>query len=385
MTGLRTEDYHNPIGIDQSTIHFSWMLESELRGVVQTSYNVQIASDASFGNIVWESGTTNSDQSVDVEAKGFTPTAETRYYWRVIISDNKGETATSTEKAYFETGLMRADAWNGTHWIKATTSPQGEAVEGPITDYEVEVKFNIKSLAAGLIFAASDHNNYFMWQINTLTGSPRFRPHRWTNGNPACLSENAITQVNVKNNEQHTLTIKVSGANVARTYIDGKLIDTRTGDFAYGDFGFREDHDNGDVPEQAYFDDFVVKSGDQILLEEHFKTSQILFSNGTVEGGQFYLSGPGTYSWQQKVSNPVRYDVDYDFTLVQDNASICFSATNQSTYMMWAINTFDVAQPIVRRHVYNNGNLTYSDTPITAFSKADLIGKQHHIRIECET
>ena len=272
ITGLRTEDYRNPVGIDKSTIHFSWQLQSEQRSVMQTSYNIQIASDADFGNVVWESGTVNSDQSVYVEASGFTPSAQTRYYWRVTVSDNKGETATSTEKAYFETGLMRADAWNSTHWIKATTSPDGEDGGGlPVTDYEVEVKFNIKSLAAGLIFAASDHNNYYMWQVNTLTGSPRFRPHRWQNGGPALLSESNITSVSIKNGEQHTLKVKVTGGNVARTYIDGRLIDTRTGDFAYGDFGFREDYDNGNVPEQAYFDDFIVRSGDKELLEEHLQ------------------------------------------------------------------------------------------------------------------
>ena len=384
IVNLRTEDYHNPVGIDKSSVHFSWQLQSEQRGVLQTSYNIQIATDAAFGSVVWESGTVNSDQSVDVEAKGFTPSAETRYYWRVTVSDNKGESATSTEKAYFETGLMQASAWNGTHWIKATTDEPGSATEGPTTDYEVEVKFNVKQLAAGLIFAASDHSNYYMWQVNT-NGSVRFRPHRWSGGNPSLLSEAAINGVSIKNGEQHTLKIVVTNANVAKTYIDGTLVDTRTGDFAYGEFGFREDYDNGNQPEQAYFDDFKVTSGGNVLLEEHFDGSSCMFTQGSLEGGQFYVTGPAKYAWQQKVAKPVRFDVEYDFTLVNDNASICFSATSSDTYMMWAINTLDVAQPVVRRHVYSNGNLTYSDTPITAFSKADLIGHQHHIVLECET
>ena len=34
VTGLRTEDYHNPVGIDKSNVHFSWQLQSELRGVM---------------------------------------------------------------------------------------------------------------------------------------------------------------------------------------------------------------------------------------------------------------------------------------------------------------------------------------------------------------
>lgn len=64
VTGLRTEDYHNPVGIDKTSIHFSWQLQSEQRGVVQTAYSIQIANDAAFGNVVWESGNVNSDQSV---------------------------------------------------------------------------------------------------------------------------------------------------------------------------------------------------------------------------------------------------------------------------------------------------------------------------------
>ncbi len=383
VNSLRTEDYHNPVGIDKSTIHFSWTMQSLQRSVMQTSYSIQVARDADFGNVVWESGTVESDQSVGVEAKGFTPEAETRYYWRVTVTDNKGETAVSDEKAYFETGLMTASAWGAAQWIKTSTGAPGAEDEGPVTDYEVEVKFNVKQLAAGLIFAASDHSNYYMWQVNT-NGSLRFRPHRWSGGNPACLSENAITGVSIKNGEQHTLTIEVTGGTTARTYIDDVLIDTRTGDFAYGEFGFREDYDNGNQPEQAYFDDFIVRSGDKVLLEEHFDGPTCMFGSGTMQNGQFYVTGPATYAWQQKVAEPVRYDVDYDLTLVNDNASICFSATSSNTYMMWAINTLNVAQPVVRRHVYLNGNLTYSDTPIS-MSKADLIGKQHHVTLECET
>ena len=213
VTNLRTEDYRNPIGTDTKTTHLSWQLQSEQRSVMQTSYNIQIATDANYGNIVWESGKVDSDQSVNVEAKGFTPSAETRYYWRVTVSDNKGETAVSTEKAYFETGLMTADAWSNTRWIKASTNAQGTEAEGPVTDYEVEVKFTVKQLAAGLIFAASDHGNYYMWQVNT-NGSVRFRPHRWSGGNPACLSEGGITGVSIRNGEQHTMTISVSGGDV---------------------------------------------------------------------------------------------------------------------------------------------------------------------------
>ena len=268
---------------------------------MQTAYSIKISKERDFSDVVWESGTVESSQSADVQTTGFAPQARTRYYWQVTVTDNKGNTATSTEPAYFETGLNSTTAWNKSKWIKASTTPRegssGQSATG-IRDYEVEVKFQVQQLAAGVIFAAKDHNNYYMWQVNTLTGSPRFRPHRWQNGNPSCMSENALG-VALKNGEVHTLRIEVRNATTATTYVDGTQVDSRTGDFIYGDFGFREDYDNGNVPEQAYFDDFVVTSGGKILLQEHFDSEQgKIFSGGSVKDGRFYVSGPGTYCWQ---------------------------------------------------------------------------------------
>lgn len=302
VNNLRTQAYTNPIGIDISTPSFSWMLSSTERGVMQKSYSIRVSTERDFSDVVWESGTVESDQSADVQATGFSLKARTRYYWQVTVTDNKGNVATSTERAYFEIGLKTATAWNRAKWIKGTRTPKSGTSTVVVKDYEVEVKFQIQQLAAGLIFAAKDHSNYYMWQMNTLTGSPRFRPHRWQNGGATCMSENPLG-VDVKNGEVHTLRIEVRNANTATTFVDDKQVDTRTGDFAYGDFGFREDYDNGNVPEEAYFDDFKVTSGGQTLLEEHFdKADDNTFLGGTVENGRFHVKGPGTYCWQEKGS-----------------------------------------------------------------------------------
>lgn len=384
VSNLRVQGMINPIGIDSDSPTFSWVIESNQRNVTQKSYSLKVATDAALGNVVWESGAIESDKSVDVGASGLNLSPRTRYYWQVTVTDNKGNTALSSEKAYFETGLMTTDGWGATKWIKATTSAVGTGDVTAINDYEFSVKFNIQNLAAGLIFAAKDHNNYYMWQINTATGSPRFRPHRWSGGNPALITEKAITNVSIKNNEEHTLKILVTGATTANTYVDNVLVDTRTGDFSYGDFGFREDYDNGNVAENSLFDDFAVSSNGKTLLQDDFSTENIMFTKGTIENGKLHVVGPATYSWQKKVAPIVKYDVDVDMTLINDNASICFSATGPNTYMMWAVNTFNLATPVIRRHVYNNGALVYSDTPLT-LTKADIINKSHHIKIECRT
>ena len=112
VNNLRTQAYTNPIGIDISVPSFSWQLSSIERGVMQTSYSIKISIERDFSDIVWESGTIESSQSVDVQTTGFTPQARTRYYWQVSVTDNKGNAATSEELAYFEIGLKTTTAWN---------------------------------------------------------------------------------------------------------------------------------------------------------------------------------------------------------------------------------------------------------------------------------
>ena len=385
VKNLRIEDYRNPIGIDVTNPHLSWELTSERRGTIQQSYCIQIATDKAMENLVWESGFIASAKNVDVLTEGFTAQPKTRYYWQVTVTDNHGETATSQEKAYFETGLAldEMDGWEGAQWIKATKTPIGYVPEGePITNYEITLTFEIQNQAAGIIFGTTDHNNFYMWQFSNSTGTARFRPHKWTNGSAASLAEKTLSGTSFAQGKTHKLRIVVTGAKKAMTYLNGTLIDTRTGDFPYGgEFGFRQF--GGNNPECAYYDDFVVKSGSQILLQENFNGTTCIFDNGELVGGRFYAAGPSKYFWQKKQGKQVRYDVDVDMTLINHSAAVCFGATTNTTYMMWAICTKGVTQPVVRRHAYNNDVLTYSDTPIS-LSMAQVLNHQHHLHIECD-
>ena len=383
VRNLRVEDYRNPIGIDVVCPHLSWELSSEVRGTVQQSYNIQIATDAMMGNVIWDSGSIASEKNVDVPLDGFSARPRTRYFWRVTVTDNHGETATSLEKAYFEAGLMNEQEWSEASWIKATKTPIGYVPEGEtVSNYEITLTFEVKNQAAGIIFGSTDHNNFYMWQFSNATGTARFRPHKWTNGSASCLLEKTLSGTSLTQGKTHKLRIVVTGGNKAMTYLNGTLIDTRTGDFPYGgDYGFRQF--GGSNPEQAYFDDLLVKSGSQILLQENFNGSTCIFDGGELVNGRFYASGPSKYFWQKKQAKQVRFDLDVDMTLINHNASVCFGATTQTTYMMWQICTKGVSKPALRRHAYNNDALTYSDTPLT-LTAAQILNHQHHLHIECD-
>lgn len=382
IRNLRVEDCHNPIGIDISCPHMSWELSSNMRNVVQESYAIRIATDAAMSNVVWESGKLAGNSNVDVLAQGFSAQPRTRYYWQVTATDNHGNTATSSEKAYFETAFLDNSQWADATWIKATRTPLGEMPEGEtVTDYEITLDFEVQNQAAGIIFGATDRNNFYMWQFNNSSGTARFRPHKWTNGTAACLVEKDIANTKLTSGNVHKLRIVVTDGKRAQTYLNGKLIDTRTGSFPFGEMGFRQF--GGSNPERAFYDNVLVVSSGRTIAQEDFSGTTCIFDGGEIRSGRFYASGPSKFFWQKKQAKEVRYDVDVDMTLVNQNASVCFGATGKSTYMMWALCTKGVDSPVLRRHAYNNDALTYSDTPIP-FTVTQLINRKHHLHIECE-
>ena len=88
---------------------FSWAIKSDRRNVVQTSYQLQIALDTAFENVVYDSGVVEGDQAAQVEPEGFEMKSQTRYYVRVQVTA-AGETA-EWKSNTFVTGLMSNEEW----------------------------------------------------------------------------------------------------------------------------------------------------------------------------------------------------------------------------------------------------------------------------------
>ena len=294
VTHLRVASQENPVCIDATQPDFSWQIQSDDRGVLQTSYRIVVSSDAEGGMVVWDSGTVESDQSVGIVSTSITLNPSTRYYWRVTVTDNKGNEATSTETAYFETGLMKS-GWSGAQWIKASDLAYGDAegAANEILDYTVEGKVRIERTAAGLCFAMQNESNFYFWQLNTEGSYPRLRPHVWNNGNPACLDNINLTgKVALNNTDEFTLRIEVTNASQAKTYINDVLVDERTGNFKYGRVGMRQDHGEVDSREEiGVYDDIRVTTADgKVLFSEDFSSGNS-FTTGTVTDGKLRIVG----------------------------------------------------------------------------------------------
>lgn len=110
---LRVNSVVNPCGIYEKPL-FSWQLQSDQRACYQEAYRIKILTDDE--SLVYDTGNQESSESTHVVIEGLSLNPSTRYFWEVWVRDNYGETATSIEQAYFETGLMDI-GWSGAQWI----------------------------------------------------------------------------------------------------------------------------------------------------------------------------------------------------------------------------------------------------------------------------
>lgn len=119
ITNLRCEMLQNPLGIDVQQPRLSWQLESKQRNVVQQSYQIIVSSSeqklkANEGD-VWNSGIVSTSQTAHVLYAGKPLQSGTKYFWKVNVVSNKGNTA-SVKKTFFSMGLLNENDWKA-KWI----------------------------------------------------------------------------------------------------------------------------------------------------------------------------------------------------------------------------------------------------------------------------
>lgn len=116
ITDVRCEYFKNPIGIDTKQPRISWKIQSDQHGVMQSAYQIQVAKDAEFTKVIWDSDKVKSDQSIHVEIDGFNIKSRKRYYYRVKVWSEDGESTDWSEVSFWETGILDVDEWTA-EWI----------------------------------------------------------------------------------------------------------------------------------------------------------------------------------------------------------------------------------------------------------------------------
>ena len=118
ITNLKTNHLVNPLGYDLAHPTVSWIVE-EAAGKYQISARVLVAEDEAFTSPVYDSA-----ERSDIVNTGFELPCriepQTRYFWKVFVTDDTGETAQS-ETAWFETA--RTVVWEKTGWQAKWITP----------------------------------------------------------------------------------------------------------------------------------------------------------------------------------------------------------------------------------------------------------------------
>ncbi len=120
VTRLRCSERVEPVGVDDPTPTFAWQLQSDRRGVLQTAYQVLVASSAELLELgkadLWDSGRVESEQSRNVEYRGKPLRSSLRCFWTVRVLDEQGEECGRCKPATFVTGLLVEQDWQA-NWI----------------------------------------------------------------------------------------------------------------------------------------------------------------------------------------------------------------------------------------------------------------------------
>ena len=117
---LRCESFDNPLGIDERQPHLSWWLDAEhRRGARQTAYQILVSTEPGGAPNLWDSGKVVSDATTHIPYAGRPMRSRQRAWWRVKIWDDRGKTAESVERAFWEMGLLERGEWRA-QWIAGT-------------------------------------------------------------------------------------------------------------------------------------------------------------------------------------------------------------------------------------------------------------------------
>ncbi len=123
---LRADYNTEPLGIDNPTPAFSWIVGDRSRGAMQSAYQLLVSTSAeklaqNEGD-AWDTEKVNSDQTFQVIYAGKPLHPSTRYYWKVRTWNGEGQPSTYSDVSWFETGLLSPDDWQA-EWIYAGSTP----------------------------------------------------------------------------------------------------------------------------------------------------------------------------------------------------------------------------------------------------------------------
>jgi hypothetical protein len=117
---LKCEHIIKPLGIDTQKPVFGWEFESIKNNCRQTVWRIIVSSsqellEAETGDM-WDSGIVFSSKQNYIKYNGKPLLIMTKYWWRVMVWNEKSEPTEWSEPEYFVTGFFNIHQWKG-RWL----------------------------------------------------------------------------------------------------------------------------------------------------------------------------------------------------------------------------------------------------------------------------
>ncbi len=126
-TGLTVDSRVDPLGVDEPTPDFAWLVSDSRRSATQSAYQILVSArpvtEAGDPSVVWDSGKVVSPAQSFVAYGGPALESDRTYYWTVRTWDGSGNAGPFAHPGRFDTGLHDSE-W-GADWIRlgADSSP----------------------------------------------------------------------------------------------------------------------------------------------------------------------------------------------------------------------------------------------------------------------
>ena len=225
ITRLTTEYMDRPMGIDVKQPVFGWQMQSDRYGAAQTAYRIVTATskeNLENGTYTYDSGTVNSPVSVCIKYNGPELAPCTRYYWQVLVTDERGKVHESPA-SWFETGLM-GGLWGNAMWIASNKMQLSPYRFDYAIEYDVETA---KPGPAKFIFGAPQEDCYVFVMLDTRDSAKVML------GNALYNKETVQHTLNVSNiippadaTKKHHIRLEVRGGGNydVKVSLDGRVI-----------------------------------------------------------------------------------------------------------------------------------------------------------------
>lgn len=194
---LRCEDRVEPLGVQPANPRLSWQIQTDQRNVLQSAYRILVADDSLLlkkdqGNI-WDSKKVASGASIQVQYAGKPLLAAKRYYWKLMIWDNKGQASAWSAISGWQMGLLKPADWENARWIGYEALADSDVIAPhvhlngkkawgtrpvvlPLLRKSVELKKEIRK--ATIFLSGLGH---FQLSVNGKTIGDHFLAGGWTN------------------------------------------------------------------------------------------------------------------------------------------------------------------------------------------------------------